>query len=207
MSTDGGGGELFAETLARVRADGIPAVGVSVGGGGEAAAAGERLGLGDALRAPPPSEDVRRYYAAADMLLATSRAEGGEPTFSILEALGSGLAVVATDIPGHRLKPPAPRALRVGPAEPGALAELARRALQAGEAARAAEAQQASAWVASPPRRQALGARDDRDLRAFSSALTAPRRSLIADPIGAATAGEPMILDSAWEVSVAKCIL
>jgi glycosyltransferase involved in cell wall biosynthesis len=46
-----------------------------------------------------PKEDVRRFYAAADVLVSASRAEG--MPFAVLEALSSGVPVVASDISGH----------------------------------------------------------------------------------------------------------
>lgn len=143
------GGPLASEALARMHRSGSPVVGLTVGGGAQAAAAADRLGLGAALKAPEPHEDVRRFYAAADALLATSRAEGGEPTFSILEALACGLPVIATDIPGHRVGDPMPRALRLSAANPDRIAALAREALDRTGAERAAEAAEAHRWVAS----------------------------------------------------------
>jgi glycosyltransferase involved in cell wall biosynthesis len=139
------GGPLFAEFLARLRQVEPAAVGISVGGGAEAAAAARRLGLGDALLSPPADEDVRRFYAAADALVATSRDEGNP--FSILEALSCGLPVIATDIPGHRLGASPPQALRLVEADPAALAGNAESLLRAGAGERAAEAADAHGWV------------------------------------------------------------
>jgi glycosyltransferase involved in cell wall biosynthesis len=140
------GGPLFAATLARVRERGVPALGLSVGAGPEAAAAAVRLGLEEALRTPGPDEDVRRFYVAADALLATSADEGSP--FSLLEALACGLPVIATDIAGHRIAPDAPRALRLSAAEPDALAERTAEALGLAGPERAAETAEASRWVA-----------------------------------------------------------
>jgi glycosyltransferase involved in cell wall biosynthesis len=122
-------------------------VGLTVGGGAEAAAAASSLGLGGALRAPEPHEDVRRFFAAADALLATSRAEGGEPTFSILEALACGLPVIATDIPGHRVGDGGPTALRLSAADPDRIAASAAEVLGRTADERAAEATEAHGWV------------------------------------------------------------
>ncbi len=141
------GGPLFSETLASMRRAGSPAVGLTVGGGAEAAAAADRLGLGDALKAPDADENVRRFYAAADALIATSRSEGSP--YSMLEALSCGLPVIATDIPGHRVGDSMPAALRLSAADPDRLAFLTQEALDRTEAERSAEASEANRWVVS----------------------------------------------------------
>ena len=46
-----------------------------------------------------PTDDVRALYAAADVFMSPSRAEG--TPYSVMEALSSGTPVVASDIPGH----------------------------------------------------------------------------------------------------------
>lgn len=66
-----------------------------------AAGAVEAHGLSGLTRLIEPVEDVTELYAAADAFIAPSRAEGGTP-FAVLEALASGLPVVASDIPAHR---------------------------------------------------------------------------------------------------------
>ena len=142
------GGPLFAAALAAVRAAGTDAVGVSVGGGDRAAAAAAELGLGGALLAVPPEPDVRELYAAADVLLATSHGEGGNPPFAVLEALSCGLAVVARDAPGHRVSESPPRALRLAPADPGELAQQVIAATMRPASAVAAERHEAAEWVA-----------------------------------------------------------
>jgi glycosyltransferase involved in cell wall biosynthesis len=141
------GGPLFSETLASMHRAGSPAIGLTVGGGAEAALAAHRLGLGDALRAPDPDEDVRRFYAATDALVATSRSEGSP--YSMLEALSCGIPVVATDIPGHRVGDTMPGALRLSPAAPGRIAVLTREVLDRTEVERSTEAVEANKWVVS----------------------------------------------------------
>lgn len=48
-----------------------------------------------------PVTDVRPLLAASDVFVAASAAEGGTP-LAVLEALASGVPVVASDIPAHR---------------------------------------------------------------------------------------------------------
>lgn len=50
-----------------------------------------------AIIAVPPTDDVSRLYAASDVFLNCSRAEG--MPYALLEALASGLRTVATDLP------------------------------------------------------------------------------------------------------------
>ena len=89
----------FLEALARLRGE-QAFLGVTVGGGDPARELVGRRGLGDLVRVLEPDPDVRRLYAAADVFASTSRAEG--MPFSVAEALCSGVAVVASDLPGHR---------------------------------------------------------------------------------------------------------
>ena len=139
-------GPCSPKSLARLRAAGSDAVGISVGGGAGAREDAVRLGLGDALRAAEPSPDVRGFYAAADLFFATSHGEGGEPPFAILEALASGVAVVAGDVPGHRVAP-RPAALKLAEPAPAELAAVAATALgRARPSATARPARRTDGW-------------------------------------------------------------
>lgn len=136
------GGPLFAQALAALRATGVDAIGLTVGGGAPARAAAEELGLGSALMAVEPTDDVRRLYAAADALVATSLGEGAP--FAVLESLSCGLTVVATDVPGHRLGATPPAALHLASPAPERLADAIASAIADRDAA---SAQAAHGWV------------------------------------------------------------
>lgn len=97
------------------------------------------------LRAVPPTNDVRRLYAAADVFLSCGRAEG--MPLAVLEALASGLPVVATDLPVQRRALAGLPAAAVVPADPDAIASGIRQVLSVDPARRAAHAAQARARV------------------------------------------------------------
>jgi glycosyltransferase involved in cell wall biosynthesis len=72
------------------------------------------------VRPLPPTNDVTRLFAAADVFLSSSEGEG--MPLAVLEALACGLPVVATDIPVQaRLLAGLPGAVTV-PSEPAAVA-------------------------------------------------------------------------------------
>ncbi len=76
---------------------------VIVGTGGEAAAVGgavEALGLSSSVLLAGMQEDLRPYYRAADVFILPSIAEG--LSNSMLEAMSSGLAVLASRVGGAR---------------------------------------------------------------------------------------------------------
>ncbi len=56
--------------------------------------------LGEDVRWLPERQDIRPFYRAMDLYVSASEAEG--MSNAVLEAMASGLPVVASDIPGHR---------------------------------------------------------------------------------------------------------
>jgi glycosyltransferase involved in cell wall biosynthesis len=78
-------------------------------------------------------------------MLATSRGEG--MPLAVVEALSSGLAVVATDIPGHVLPGGAPPDMRIAAIDPEAIAAAARPLLGRDAGAAREEGALAHAWV------------------------------------------------------------
>ena len=94
------GGDVFCEAVARLRGSGREVVGLTVGSPDRAAQTARRLGLAaDVLRVQEARDDVRGFYCAADVFVASSRAEG--TPYSVLEAVSCGAAIVASEIPGH----------------------------------------------------------------------------------------------------------
>lgn len=130
----GKGGDLYAEAVRRLGPDRV--VAVSVGAGEEAV---------EPVRALEPTDRVQDLYAAADVFVSPSRAEG--MPFSLVEALASGTAVAASDIPGQRYVGEHVDACRLVPLDAGELAAAIDSLLARDAARAAADAAQARAWL------------------------------------------------------------
>jgi glycosyltransferase involved in cell wall biosynthesis len=99
------------------------------------------------VRALGPTNDVNRLYAAADVFLSCSRAEG--MPFAVLEALACGLPVVATDLPVQRdLLAGLPGAATVA-SEPSSIAAGVREMLSLNPGARIEHAEASRARIGS----------------------------------------------------------
>ena len=139
------GGDVFEEALVRLRDSDADLAGVTVGGGDDARALGERLGLGDELTVLEPTDKVQQMYAAADVFVAPSRAEG--TPFSVLEAVSSGTAAVVSDIPGHATVGANAPGCVITPLDPDAMAAAIRRLLEREPAEVAADSLAGHAWL------------------------------------------------------------
>ena len=117
------GGDLFMQAVRTLRERGIEAVGVTVGGGEPAHALRDQLDLGHAVHVLEPTDDVRTLYAAADVFMSPSRAEG--TPYSVMEALSSGTPVVASDIPGHAAMSAGIASCPITPHDAAAIADAA----------------------------------------------------------------------------------
>lgn len=117
------GGDLFLASIRTLRERGVEAVGVTVGGGEPARQLREELGLGHAVHVLDPADDVRSLYAAADVFVSPSRAEG--TPYSVMEALSSGTPVIASEIPGHAAIGAGVASCPITPHDPSAIADAA----------------------------------------------------------------------------------
>jgi glycosyltransferase involved in cell wall biosynthesis len=96
------GGDILLEAAQRLKARGQPVSVVTRVAAPEAARAlRERLGLEAEVTVLERLERIQTLYAAVDAFISPSRSEG--MPFAVLEALLSGVPVVASDIPGHAL--------------------------------------------------------------------------------------------------------
>jgi len=158
--------ELLVETLRRLRARFPRLVLVLVGGGGEQQRIRRLVfegGLSEQVIFTGFLESPARILPMLDLYVASSRKEGLPP--SMLEAMAAGLAVVATDVPGHRdLVVPGETGLLVAPEDPAALADAI------------------AALLTDPARRKSLGqagrerVRQEFSLRAMVDATAAAYR-------------------------------
>jgi glycosyltransferase involved in cell wall biosynthesis len=123
------GGDLFLEAARLLRQGDHPDVlAVSVRGGVPARQLAQDLGMADALVTLEATTHVERLYGAADLFFASSRGEGAP--FAVLEALSSGVPVVASQIPGHEFPfGPLPNLVHA-PLDADALAEAAGKLLE-----------------------------------------------------------------------------
>jgi glycosyltransferase involved in cell wall biosynthesis len=93
------GGPLLLKTVSELRQRRRDVVALVVGAPERARDEADRLRLGEAIRTVAPTDDTRALYAVADVFISASTAEG--LPFAMLEALCSGVPVVASDIPSH----------------------------------------------------------------------------------------------------------
>jgi glycosyltransferase involved in cell wall biosynthesis len=162
------GGDLVLGALARLHDDGRDdAVAVLVGAGPEASAAAGRLGVADYVRIVAPREHHSELYAAADVFVSCSRHEG--MPFAVAEALSRGLAVVATDLAGHRALGTGLRSRRIVASEPEPIAAAIEDLLDREPEAVALDAERAHEWV-----------RANLDPRAWAERIVAIHAELLA---------------------------
>lgn len=133
---------------------------------------GERVARHPNVRALPPHANVNELYAAADVFLSCSRAEG--MPYAILESLARGLPVLATDLPAQRAVIAQLPGSRLVAAEPHAITGALRALLALTPDERSDHATLARARVAAS---YGLDAWADRVIDLYRDALERPRRS------------------------------
>jgi glycosyltransferase involved in cell wall biosynthesis len=94
------GADIFIAALKRARLGNPDLCGLIVSDDPRAAQLRGDSSLEGVIRLLPAQDDVRPLFAAADIFVAPSRAEGGTP-YGVLEAIAADLPVVASRIPGH----------------------------------------------------------------------------------------------------------
>ena len=124
------GGDLFLEAVAVLAGEGIDVTAMCVGGGEPAQAASVRLGIVDRVLVVPARDNVRATYAAADLFVSSSRAEGAMP-FAALKSLSVGTPVVASMIPNHILLSERVNGCVLAERDPRSFADALRSALSA----------------------------------------------------------------------------
>jgi glycosyltransferase involved in cell wall biosynthesis len=142
----GKGGDLFLPAVRLLRERGRSVVAACARGGDAARELAERLGIADSvfpLDRVPRSQDL---YAASDLVMASSRGEGMPLT--VLEAIASGLPVVASDIPGHEIPGADLPGLRHAALDPEELAAAAEALLDRDPDAAAQAVLRGRRWIA-----------------------------------------------------------
>jgi glycosyltransferase involved in cell wall biosynthesis len=123
------GGDLFLAAVEILLRSGLDVQALCVGGGDSARATSARLGLGDRASVLEPRDDVRTFYAAADVFVSPSQAEG--MPYAVLEALCTGTPAVTSDIPSHALLAERTQLCTLAERNPQALALAMRSVLSA----------------------------------------------------------------------------
>jgi glycosyltransferase involved in cell wall biosynthesis len=139
------GGDVFVESLKMLRDEGRPVFGVINQGKEEARAEVVAAGADGYAAIVGPVPDQRSLFAAADVFVAPSRGEG--MPFSVIEALCSGIPVVASDLPGHRFVADHLDACTIAPREGRPVADAVAEFLDAPAADVAAECDAAREWI------------------------------------------------------------
>lgn len=168
------GGDLFLAAVQRIlaaRTADEPLIALTNQGGEVALQQARELGISGHVRVIGPRDDVEILHAAADVMLAPSRAEGGMPPLAVTEALSRGVAVVASDIAGHVVAAKATQACRVVPLDADAIATTTVEVLARKPSVKQREARQGHDWVAAE---RSIEAWADRMVNIYEEALDVP---------------------------------
>ncbi len=141
------GGDFFFEATKRLVGYGKNVVAVTVSESPLAVASLSRLELGRRAVIHPPIDEVCKLYAAADVLVSSSRSEGSPFPYAVAESLSCGIPVVASRIPGRRERYPEIAAYRLSDLDPESIAAEIRALLDRGASTVQANASEAHTWV------------------------------------------------------------
>ena len=139
------GGDRFFAAVRELVDSGMEVVALVNRGGEDADRNAAELGLTDVVRNEGLVDDTWPLYAAADCMVAPSRGEG--MPFSLVEALATGLPVVASELPGHRYLGDRIAGCSVVEPEPAALADAIRAAVGRPRAEAQADAELGRDWI------------------------------------------------------------
>lgn len=141
------GGDSFLQTIERLCSEGHDdLLGLERGGAGVAEREVAVRGLEQVVRVVAPIADIRELFAAADVVVSSSRSEG--MAYSVLEAICSGTPVVATQIPGHIYVGARVAACSVVRRDPALLAAAVQSFLDRDPALAAEAARESRDWIA-----------------------------------------------------------
>lgn len=117
------GGDLFLEAAASlIRREGTRnLLAITVADEQPVRTLAQSLDIADHVQVLSPRDDVQTLYAAADVFVAPSRSEGHP--FAVVEALASGLPVVASPIGGHETIAATVGSCQIAALDPQALAD------------------------------------------------------------------------------------
>jgi glycosyltransferase involved in cell wall biosynthesis len=140
------GGDLLLGAVRHLVEEGRErVVAITIGGGEQAESLAARLGISESVLAVAATERVNDLYAAADVFVSPSRAEG--MPFAVAEALSRGLGVVATDLSGQRPLGAGLSSRLLVAMDPGEIAAAVRSLLVRDADTIAADARAAHEWI------------------------------------------------------------
>ncbi len=139
------GGDILLEAMDELVGDGMNFFALLNQAGDEGRENVARLGLERNAAVVGPIPDVREMFGAADLFVAPSRGEG--MPFAVIEALVSGMPVVASDLPGHRYLADELDACVIAPRTGPGLAAALREMVERDPALVRAQCAEARAWI------------------------------------------------------------
>ncbi|MEX2108309.1 MAG: glycosyltransferase family 4 protein [Solirubrobacterales bacterium] len=139
-------GDIFLDALAILIEQGRSVIGLVNQGGEAAQRAAELRDLEAHVRLVGLFPQPQKLYGAADLMVASSRGEG--MPFAMIEALCSGLPVVASDLPGHRFMGDRVESCAIVSRDASKMATAIAAFLDMRSEARAALGESAHRWIA-----------------------------------------------------------